>query len=167
MRASTNPNGSPSATSFENFNGGATGAVFSDDVRTRAQDVKDTSVYQDSDTADYGTYTAALACSDDPGNKLTMAQRQAESARLYSRGGWRDHSDGNRISTTYGDKVEVIRGNYKMIVMGRQDDTSQATGWEAGGSHIQDFAPGTMPGASYWLEWINDPRYWAPVVSGD
>jgi hypothetical protein len=92
------------------------------------------------------------------GNGLTMAQRQAESARLYSRGGWRDHSDGNRITTTYGDKVEVIRGNYKMIVMGRQDDPANAQGWEVSGSHIQDYAPGTMPGASYWLEWVPDYR---------
>ena len=104
---------------------------------------------------------SALTVSDDPGNKLTMPQRQEESSRLYSRGGWRDHSDGNRISTTYGDKVEVVRGNYKMIVMGRQDDEGEAMGWEASGSHIQDFAPGTMPGASFWLEWVNDARYYS------
>ena len=90
------------------------------------------------------------------GNGLSMAQRQIESAKLYTRGGWRDHSDGNRISTTYGDKVEVIRGNYKMIVMGRQDDPTQAMGWEASGNHIMDYASGTMPGAGYWLEWIDD-----------
>lgn len=111
---------------------------FVDDVRVRPQDVT-------------GLTT------DDPGHGLTMSLRQAESARLYSRGGWRDHSDGNRISTTYGDKVEVVRGNYKMIVMGRQDDPGEAMGWENTGSHIQDYAPGTMPGASYWLEWI--PNY--------
>ena len=52
------------------------------------------------------------------------------------------------------DKVEVIRGNYKMIVMGRQNDPAQSMGWEASGAHIQDFAPGTMPGASLMLEWI-------------
>ena len=44
-----------------------------------------------------------------------------DSLKLHTKGGWRDHSDGNRITTTYGDKVEVIRGNYKMIVLGRQD----------------------------------------------
>jgi hypothetical protein len=41
------------------------------------------------------------------------------SAELLTRGGWRDHTDGNRISTTRGDSVEVIQGNYKLIVMGR------------------------------------------------
>jgi hypothetical protein len=108
-------------------------AFFLDDVRTRAADL-----------------------TTDPGHGLTIAQRVRESARLYTRGGWRDHSDGNRISTTYGDKVEVVRGNYKMIVLGRQDDPGEAMGWEVGGSHIQDYAPGTMPGASMFLEWVPD-----------
>lgn len=39
---------------------------------------------------------------------------------LHLRGGVRDHSDGNRITTTRGDKVEIIRGNYKLLVLGRQ-----------------------------------------------
>jgi hypothetical protein len=30
--------------------------------------------------------------------------------------GWRDHTDGNRLTTTSGDKVEVIGGSYQMIV---------------------------------------------------
>jgi hypothetical protein len=51
----------------------------------------------------------------------TFANRAAESAVLHTKGGWRDHSDGNRITTTRGDKVEVIRGNYKMVILGRQE----------------------------------------------
>jgi hypothetical protein len=49
--------------------------------------------------------------------------RTLESSQLHTKGGWRDHSDGNRITTTRGDKVEVIRGNYKLIVLGRQDQS--------------------------------------------
>ena len=135
----------------QNKNAGDTGnreVFFLDDVRTRAQDCD-----------------PPLA---DPGHGLSRAQRQRESARLYNRGGWRDHSDGNRLSTTYGDKVEVIRGNYKMIVLGRNDDPGAAMGWEASGDHIMDFAPGTMPGAAYWLEWIPDYKIAAdPTVAGD
>jgi len=52
-------------------------------------------------------------------NASTVAQRQAESANLYSKGGWRDHTDGNRITTTAGDKVEVIGGNHVMMILGR------------------------------------------------
>ncbi len=134
------------------------GVVFNDDVRTRAQDSRQLS-------------TATSAGFDpsppDPDHGLSAAQRRVESARLYARGGWRDHSDGNRISTTWGDKVEVVRGNYKMIVLGRQNNPAQAMGWEASGGHIQDYAPGTMPGASFWLEWINDPRFYATGDGGD
>jgi hypothetical protein len=140
--AASHPAGADPGTQIHPELGG--GIVFVDDVRTRPQD------------AGFGT-------DDDHGHGLTLAERQEESARLYSRGGWRDHSDGNRITTTYGDKVEIIRGNYKMVVLGRQNDPELAMGWEVSGSHIQDYAPGTMPGASYWLEWIDDARYHAPA----
>jgi hypothetical protein len=111
---------------------------FIDDVRTRAQD------------------HASLSIADDPGHGLTQAQRQMESARLYSRGGWRDHSDGNRLTTTYGDKVEVIRGNYRLLVLGRQDDPGEGMGWELSGSSLLDYAPGMMPGAAVFVEWVPD-----------
>jgi hypothetical protein len=120
---------------------------FLDDVRTRDVDLDPTLLGSPSPLA----YA---------GHGLTMDQRQKESAQLYARGGWRDHSDGNRITTTYGDKVEVIRGNYKMIILGRQDSPSKAQGWEVSGSHVADYAEGTMPGASYWLEWV--PDYYNP-----
>ncbi|MEM9693628.1 MAG: hypothetical protein AAGA56_13860 [Myxococcota bacterium] len=142
---------------------GVEGTIFADDVRTRPQDVDRIGETD----AVFGTNTQLLGVEDDPGNKLTIDQRHLESSRLYSRGGWRDHSDGNRVSTTYGDKVEVIRGNYKLVVMGRQDNIDEAIGWEGSGSHVQDYAPGTMPGASFWLEWINDPRYYAPEFGPD
>jgi Abnormal spindle-like microcephaly-assoc'd, ASPM-SPD-2-Hydin len=48
------------------------------------------------------------------------ANRQAETLKLLTKGGWWDHSDGNHISTTMGDKVEVVQGNYKLVVLGRQ-----------------------------------------------
>jgi hypothetical protein len=46
--------------------------------------------------------------------------RQAETLKLLTKGGWWDHSDGNRVTTTSGDKIEVIGGNYKLVVLGRQ-----------------------------------------------
>ena len=33
--------------------------------------------------------------------------------------GWRDHTDGHRITTTRGDKIEIIGGNYKIVSLGR------------------------------------------------
>jgi len=142
---------------------GVAGTIFADDVRTRPQDVERIGQTD----AVFGDNSQPLTTQDDPGHKLTLEQRHRESSRLYSRGGWRDHSDGNRVTTTYGDKVEVIRGNYKLVVMGRQDNVDECIGWEGSGSHVQDYAPGTMPGASFWLEWINDPRYYAPLFGPD
>ncbi len=83
---------------------------------------------------------------------LEEAERLKQSEALLGRGGWWDHSDGNRISTTYGDKVEVIRGNYKMVVMHRQDDPAGAGGWDLSGGHVQDLGPNSMPGASVRVE---------------
>jgi hypothetical protein len=84
------------------------------------------------DTRDRGTGTEhapAPAQAFDPGSAAIFAQtdgragvdpRRVESAILHTKGGWRDHSDGNRVTTTRGDKVEVIQGNYKLVVLGRQ-----------------------------------------------
>ncbi|APR75975.1 Putative cell-wall-anchored protein SasA (LPXTG motif) [Minicystis rosea] len=40
---------------------------------------------------------------------------------------WRDHTDGNRITTTGGDKIEIIRGDYELVVHGRQEHESGMT----------------------------------------
>lgn len=85
---------------------------------------------------------------------VTVAQRKAITNRLHTLGGWRDHSDGNRISTTKGDKVEVIRGNYKMLVLGRQDKADNAADWEASGGQIVD--DDLAPGAITDIRWIKD-----------
>lgn len=94
-----------------------------------------------------------------PGHGLTEDQRRALSAKLHTDVGWRDHTDGNRISTTRGDKVEVVYGNYKLVVLGRQTNPDFAQGWEACGDQIQDWADGTMPGASVTVEWVPNTTY--------
>lgn len=82
---------------------------------------------------------------------IPEAERQAETAKLHSKGGWRDHSDGNRITTTRGDKVEVIKGNYRMLVLGRQDDKA---GWDVSGGHIQDATD--LWTAATTIEWVQN-----------
>ncbi|WP_437779198.1 hypothetical protein [Sorangium sp. So ce1097] len=82
---------------------------------------------------------------------IPEAERQAETARLHTKGGWRDHSDGNRITTTRGDKVEVIKGNYRMLVLGRQEDTA---GWDVSGGHIQDATD--LWTAATTIEWVQN-----------
>ena len=85
----------------------------------------------------------------------TSATRTEETGQLHSKGGWRDHSDGNRISTTRGDKVEVIRGNYRMLVLGRQDDAENCAEWDASGGLIQD--GDIAPGAITEIKWEQNP----------
>jgi hypothetical protein len=79
----------------------------------------------------------------------TTDERRAESRLLHTKGGWRDHSDGNRISTTRGDKVEVVRGNYKLLVMGRSDSWDNAGGMDISGGNVDmsggDLAYGNAP----------------------
>jgi hypothetical protein len=82
---------------------------------------------------------------------IPVADRKAETAKLHTKGGWRDHSDGNRITTTRGDKVEVIKGNYRMLILGRQDHDS---GWDASGGHVSE-AGITFAGSSE-IRWVQN-----------
>jgi len=86
----------------------------------------------------------------------TTVARRLESTLIHTKGGWRDHSDGNRITTTRGDKVEVIRGNYKLVVLGRSPVPTRpdagwdnATGFELAGGNVDasgaDLAFGMLP----------------------
>lgn len=87
-----------------------------------------------------------------PGHRLNVAQRKAETARLRTRGGWQDHSDGNRLTTTLGDKVEIIRGNYKQLVLGRQEDFDLAVSTDASGGHL--LAQGMHPPGYTEVKWV-------------
>ncbi|HEY4121239.1 MAG TPA: hypothetical protein VGM56_25415 [Byssovorax sp.] len=80
--------------------------------------------------------------------------RQAETLRLLTKGGWWDHSDGNRVTTTSGDKIEVIQGNYKLVVLGRQpiDDATKGSDvsgnafiTDVSGGHFQEQYPSPTP----------------------
>ena len=76
----------------------------------------------------------------------SIGPRRVESAILHSKGGWRDHTDGNRITTTRGDKVELVQGNYKLVVLGRQDDTGAATDASARHALLENAAGVEMSG---------------------
>ncbi|MFO0615138.1 MAG: hypothetical protein U0414_21280 [Polyangiaceae bacterium] len=74
---------------------------FKDDVRT----VPSTQLYSFND----GTGASATDAS----------ARDTLSSEVLTRGGYREHTDGNRVSTTRGDSVDVVYGNYKLVVLGR------------------------------------------------
>jgi hypothetical protein len=87
----------------------------------------------------------------DDGSMLPEAGDDATlTGQLLTRGGIREHTDGNRISTTRGDCIEVVGGNYKLIVMGRVHgphvNSPHATQWKSAGGILHDVT--ATPGAS-------------------
>ena len=54
--------------------------------------------------------------------------------------GVRDHSHGNRVSVTDGDKVEIVTGNYKLIVLGGDKGGTTSTGFDMSGGHTVNWA---------------------------
>jgi hypothetical protein len=76
---------------------------------------------------------------DDGGEETTSSTRDL-TAELMTRGGWRDHTDGNRVSTTRGDRVDFVFGNYKRVVFGRQAQGSALarTTFEISGGHLHE-----------------------------
>jgi len=81
---------------------------FADDTRLRAADAPGDTL------SNPDTLLAGASVTN------SAANRQKETLTLLTKGGWWDHSDGNRVTTTSGDKIEVIQGNYKLVVLGRQ-----------------------------------------------
>ncbi|WP_437280980.1 hypothetical protein WME90_10600 [Sorangium sp. So ce375] len=82
---------------------------------------------------------------------VPVGERKAETAKLHTKGGWRDHSDGNRISTTKGDKVEVIGGNYRLLILGNGEHQA---GWDISGGHITEVSE--TFGGSTTIEWVQN-----------
>ncbi len=119
---------------------------FEDDTRTRHVDV-----------------SSPTSSGNTGAHDRTQAERAALSEKLYTAGGWVDHTDGNRITTTGGDKVEVIWGNYRLVVLGRPtgdndpktnsgSDYTGATS-EFGGGHVAEHDDG--PADMVDIRWVD------------
>ncbi len=106
---------------------------------------------------------------DDGKNRAVASTATELTAQLMTRGGWRDHTDGNRISTTRGDRVDFVYGNYKRIIFGRQQTSAvmSASTWESSGGHNHDTT--TTPGEVKSISWVaqssgtNSPGTWKVV----
>lgn len=73
-------------------------------------------------------------------------------AELLTRGGVREHTDGDRISTTRGDYLGVVFGNYKLVIMGRVEGDNVGTSyWESSGGHNHDIT--STPGEVKTITW--------------
>lgn len=102
---------------------------------------------------------------DDTTDPLTLT------SQLRTRGGWRLHTDGNYLSTTRGDRVDVYYGNYKMVVLGRMDIAGGEWGetyWESSGGHTR-WATNTQ-GDLVLVRWNADRSRWRTyeeTIKGD
>lgn len=59
---------------------------------------------------------ASTTTASDQGTDLLQMASAAGWSPNAEKGGWRDHSDGDRTSTTRGSKSDVISGNYKKVI---------------------------------------------------
>jgi hypothetical protein len=94
--------------------------------------------------------TAAVAVSSPTATaSATGAGRNLQVTKLIpDYVGWRDHTDGHRITTTRGDKIEIIGGNYKLVSLGR--GTGVASLEMSGGLTVSsDEAPGNTTSVTY------------------
>ncbi|MBW2524035.1 MAG: hypothetical protein JRI23_07665 [Deltaproteobacteria bacterium] len=105
-------------------------------------------------------------------------QLRGDGGEVKARGGWRDHTDGNRIVTVRGDRVDVVMGNYKRVVFGRvaestvfgtdATDPLRASSWEVSGGHIFE-KTSTGVAALHCIEWVEEskidgkPTHWKVV----
>lgn len=126
---------------------------FTDDTRSR---INDTEVGL-TDSTKEKTYIDGVSVNND------TSTRKSETYRLLTKGGWWDHSDGNRVTTTSGDKIEVVQGNYKMVILGRQDPTAVDIGKTAitdfSGGHFQEQYASPTP-AIKSVGWVKDEDGW-------
>jgi len=89
----------------------------------------------------------------DDGVTETTSDPATLTAELLTRGGVREHTDGDRISTTRGDYVGVVFGNYKLVIMGRVERANAGlpSTWESSGGHNHDST--NTPGDVESISW--------------
>ena len=79
---------------------------------------------------------------------LFQTANPAASIAIKDYVGWRDHTDGHRITTTRGDKIEVVGGNYKVVSYGRGQ--GDAVFEMSGGLIVDgDIAPGDVTSVTW------------------
>ncbi|MBM4358626.1 MAG: hypothetical protein FJ096_11020 [Deltaproteobacteria bacterium] len=104
-----------------------------------------------------GSRYGAFEFRDDGSQLPSITDDATLTGQLLTRGGIREHTDGNRISTTRGDCIEVVGGNYKLIVMGRVKgphvNTPHAAQWKSAGGILHDVTATPGAGETVSVKW--------------
>lgn len=150
------------------------GFFFHDDARTPT--IPDKVYYREDGVVPEPDASGAVDPAYDPANGWPTT-RDELTAELVTRGGWRDHTDGNRVSTTRGDQVDVVRGNYKLVVLartahhwdptvGHPNPNVGRTRWESSGGHNNEST--STPGEVISISWVeNEDGTWRAVEQTD
>lgn len=106
----------------------------------------------------------------DDGHEVIESDPVTLTKELRTRGGWRLHTDGNYVSTTRGDRVDVIGGNYKMVILGRMNAPGEwaESYYESSGGHNRDAT--NTPGEMIMVAWNPATQTWRTVeevIKGD
>ncbi len=91
-----------------------------------------TKFFADDHRSANGLGAPATTYTRDDGNTAKTTTATTLTGELVTRGGFRLHTDGNLVSTTRGDRVDVVGGNHKLVVLGR---TNASTFVESSGGH--------------------------------
>lgn len=131
---------------------------FVDDTRNRGVSGNQGDVYENAAIATPPNEAVVRAAgnfqaySPASGSNPASGKNLAASAAIPTYVGWRDHTDGHRITTTRGDKIEIVGGNYKLVSLGR--GTGTATYEMSGGLAL---AADEGPGATTSITWRECP----------
>lgn len=91
-----------------------------------------TAFFKDDHRSANGLGAVGTTYTRDDGNKTSTTTASALTSELMTRGGYRLHTDGNLVSTTRGDRVDVVFGNHQLAVLGR---VGASTYVESSGGH--------------------------------
>jgi len=140
----------------------STAALRGDDLLERAGVTASTKAWFNDDAAstngdiDRNQAAAGMVYKRYDGTGATASSAATLTGELMTRGGWRDHTDGNRISTTRGDRIDYVQGNYKRVIFGRATNSTgniSQSSWGSMGGHNQDST--TTPGEVTTITWVS------------
>jgi len=97
-----------------------------------------TQFFKDDYRSANGLGATGTTYSRDDGYAVATTTATALTSELMTRGGFRLHTDGNFVSTTRGDRVDVVGGNHKLVVLGRTNTTAYME--SSGGHAVRDDA---------------------------
>lgn len=113
------------------------------DPKTNQQTKRETQAHED---GLFDGFIDNISAGNDENGGNPSRTDEASKAKFRNGVVWRDHVSGNRLSTTLGDSVEIISGNYRQIICNGAISTDAVNGVLRNGSNV----PGNV--SMKWIE---------------